>query len=90
MSTIGLQRVSFSEMLTILFEVANLVNERPIGVKPNSVNEFTYLCPKILFWEEVPLAYPADNGMRPQILKNDFILCRISSIHFGGNGLLLL
>ena len=47
---IGSQRVSFSEMLTILFEVANLVNERPIGVKPNSVSEFTYLCPKDLIF----------------------------------------
>ena len=45
---IGMQRISFSEMLTVMFEVANLVNERPVGTKPNSASDFTYLCPNDL------------------------------------------
>ena len=45
---IGMQRISFSEMLTVMFEVANLVNEMPVGIKPNSVSDFTYLCPNDL------------------------------------------
>jgi len=33
---IGAQVLTFSEMQTVLFEVANLVNERPIGKHPTN------------------------------------------------------
>ena len=42
------QRVSYNELLTIFFESANLVNERPIGMKPSKYQDFTYLCPNDL------------------------------------------
>ena len=39
------QRVSYNELLTIFFESANLINERPIGVKTSQSQDFSYLCP---------------------------------------------
>lgn len=36
---IGSQCLSYSEMQTVLFEIANLVNERPIGKHPNVSND---------------------------------------------------
>ena len=43
--SIGEQRVSYSEFQTICFESANLVNERPIGIKQSHLQDFSYLCP---------------------------------------------
>ena len=42
---IGNQRVTFTEMQTVLYESANIVNERPIGATPKSVEDGSYLCP---------------------------------------------
>ncbi|XP_068756918.1 uncharacterized protein [Montipora capricornis] len=36
--------MTFSELQTVCFEVANLVNERPIGRYPTSPDDGTYLC----------------------------------------------
>ena len=48
MVSIGEQVVSFAELQTVLFEVANLVNDRPIGATPKSPEDGTYLCPNDL------------------------------------------
>lgn len=46
---IGDSMLSVGELQTVLFEMANLLNERPIGVKPGSgVNAGCYLCPNEL------------------------------------------
>ena len=37
--------LSFSEIQTVLFEVANLMNERPIGRHPTDPADGSYLCP---------------------------------------------
>ena len=42
---IGEQILSFSEMLTVLFETADLVNSRPIGRHPTSVEDGVYIAP---------------------------------------------
>ena len=42
---IGDSRLRFSEIQTVFFECANLVNERPIGIKPSKEHDFVYLCP---------------------------------------------
>jgi hypothetical protein len=42
---IGDQKVSFSELQTTFFECANIVNERPIGATPSSVDDGSYICP---------------------------------------------
>ena len=42
---IGDQILSFSEMLTVLFETADMVNSRPIGRHPTSLEDGAYLSP---------------------------------------------
>lgn len=45
---IGDSILTFSELQTVCFEAANLVNERPIGRHPTSPQDGTYLCPNDL------------------------------------------
>ena len=46
---IGSSILTFSDLQTILFEIGNLMNERPIGLKPGmSIELGTYLCPNEL------------------------------------------
>jgi len=45
---IGEQALTFSEMQTVLFEVASLINERPIGRHPTMVDDGVYLSPNDL------------------------------------------
>ena len=40
--------MTVSELQTVCFEAANLVNERPIGRHPTSPDDGTYLCPNDL------------------------------------------
>ena len=46
--TIGQQVFTFSEFQTIMYEVSELANERPIGRKPTHPHDGTYLCPNDL------------------------------------------
>ena len=59
---VGNHRVTFSELQTVVFEAANLVNERPIGIKPSNYSEHSYLCPNDLILgratQRVPATYP--------------------------------
>ncbi|KAL9953949.1 hypothetical protein ACROYT_G041431 [Oculina patagonica] len=45
---IGENVLTFSELQTIYFEAANLVNERPIGRHPTTTDDGAYLCPNDL------------------------------------------
>ena len=45
---IGEQVLSFSELLTVMYEAANLVNERPIGKTNMDIDDGSYLCPNDL------------------------------------------
>ena len=45
---IGGHILTFSEIQTVAFESANLLNERPIGRHPTSPEEGHYLCPNDL------------------------------------------
>ena len=46
--SVGDTRLSLNEMNTLMFEITNLVNERPIGVLPNSRTDCEYLSPNSL------------------------------------------
>ena len=48
MHVIGETVLSLNEMFTLLFECSNLINERPIGLKPNSRTDSEYLSPNSL------------------------------------------
>ena len=47
-NAIGEEVMSFSEVQTVMFEAAQLVNQRPIGAHPTSPEESPYLCPNDL------------------------------------------
>ena len=47
-AAIGESILTFSELQTVFFEVANLINERPIGRQPTSPEDGSYLCPNDL------------------------------------------
>ena len=42
--------MTFSELRTVCFEAANLINERPIGRNLTSLDDESYLCPNDLTW----------------------------------------
>ena len=44
-AAIGQNIMIFSELQTVCFEVANLINERPIGRHPTTPEDGAYLCP---------------------------------------------
>ena len=45
---LGDTKLSLNEMNTLMLEVSNLVNERPIGLQPNSRTDSEYLSPNSL------------------------------------------
>ena len=47
-TAIGDQVLTYSELQTCMFEAAQLVNQRPIGIKPCDPNQGTYLSPNDL------------------------------------------
>lgn len=47
-SVIRSEKLMFLELLTIFYEVANLVNKQPISIHPENLHEGAYLCPNYL------------------------------------------
>ena len=47
-AAVGDSVMQYSELQTVVFEAAQLVNERPIGLHPTHPEEGTYLCPNDL------------------------------------------
>ena len=48
LSVLGDTKLCLNEMFTLLAEVGNLINERPIGIKPNEKSNNDYLSPNSL------------------------------------------
>jgi len=68
------QVLSFSEFQTVLFEVGNLLNERPIGRHPTSPEDGSYLCPNQLLLGRATSRIPAGPFKEPTKLKQRFEL----------------
>ena len=47
-ATLKGQVLTHSELLTVLYEIANLLNERPIGRQSNDIEDGAFLCPNDL------------------------------------------
>ena len=56
---IGERCLTFSELQTVTFEIANLLNERPIGRHPTEPSDGTYLCPNNLLLGRATSRVPA-------------------------------
>ncbi|XP_061184388.1 uncharacterized protein LOC133192391 [Saccostrea echinata] len=61
-SAIGASVMTFSELQTVLFELGNLLNERPIGTKNCDPEEGTSLCPNDLLLGRASSRVPAEPG----------------------------
>ena len=48
LTAVGDTKLSLNELFTLLAEVGNLINERPIGIKPNEKSATDYLSPNSL------------------------------------------
>lgn len=61
MMSVGDSILTFGELQTVLFEVANLTNERPIGIKPGTDLDLgSYLCPNDLILGRTSIKVPSD------------------------------
>ncbi len=57
---VGDSTLTFGELQTALFEVANLTNERPIGIKPGTDLDLgSYLCPNDLILGRTSIKVPS-------------------------------
>ncbi|EDO34035.1 predicted protein [Nematostella vectensis] len=50
--------MTFSQLQTVCYKFANLINERPIGRHPNTPDDGTYLCPNDLLLERATSRIP--------------------------------
>ena len=58
-AAIGQNIMIFSELQTVCFEVANLINERPIGRHPTTPEDGAYLCPNNILLGRVSARIPS-------------------------------
>tara|TARA_B110001454_G_scaffold196478_1_gene199376 strand:- start:542 stop:6220 length:5679 start_codon:yes stop_codon:yes gene_type:complete len=68
--SVGEQILTLSEMQTVMYESANLVNERPIGRHPNSTEDGVYLSPNDLLLGRSSTAVPSgqfDGSLSTQV-----------------------
>ena len=78
-SSIGHNVLTFSELQTVLFEIANLLNERPIGVKSNDPSEH-YLRPNDLLLGRASVGVPmGEFDVKASMLKRLHVVEQIES-----------
>ena len=77
-NAIGSQVLEFSVMMTVLFEVAQLVNSRPIRRHPTNQ---TICC-----WEDPLLVYLKGHSMKITVCPRDTNLSRVWLNLFGKSG----
>ena len=61
--------MKFAELQTVMFEVANYINERPIGLKNNDPNEGSYLCPNDLLLGRASSSVPPGSWSAKECFK---------------------
>lgn len=61
--------MTFAELQTVMFEVGNYINERPIGYKSSDPNEGTYLCPNDLILGRASTKVPPGSWSSKECFK---------------------
>ena len=72
--SIGRQILSVTELQTVCFEAANLVNERPMGRHATDPSDGVYLCPNQLILGRASSRIPAGPFKEPSNMKQRFRL----------------
>ena len=73
-AAIGEQVLSFAELQTVNFEVAALMNERPIGIHPTDPDDEPYLCPNHLLLGRASARAPSGPFLQAASLRQRFSL----------------
>ena len=63
----------FPELQTVVFEAANIVNERPIGVKNKNIDDGDYLCPNNLILGRASSRVPSGPFKENSSLKKRYL-----------------
>ncbi|XP_068735751.1 uncharacterized protein [Montipora capricornis] len=74
------------ELYTILLEVANLVNQRPIGRIPNYPDDGSYICPNDILLGRASSEIPQGPFKETNNPCHRWNSCKKSLIHFGSAG----
>ena len=74
--------MTFSELQTVMFEVANLLNERPIGTKETDPNEGSYLRPNDLILGRASSNVPIGQWDEAENLKQTMEIRTTSNKYF--------
>ena len=69
---IGDQVMTFSELQTVMFEVSQIVNLRPIGRIPTQIDDVAYICPNELLIGRASPTVPQGPFKDRQNLKHSF------------------
>ena len=77
-ASIGNSILIFSELQTVLYEVANLLNERPIGRHPTSPDDGAYLCPNDLLLGRATSRVPSGPFDKKENNRQRFTLSPLS------------
>ena len=83
---IGEQILSSFELYTCLMEIANLVNQRPIGRIPNDPDDGSYLCPNDMLLGRSSSKSRKAHSKQPIIQEIVWSLYSELSTHFGLDG----
>ena len=68
-ATIGCTVLTFSELLTVMYECAQLVNQRPIGRHPTDPTDGRYLCPNDLILGRATPDVPSGPFLETRLTK---------------------
>ena len=92
MKSLGNQVLSLNELNTLLAEATQLVNERPIGMKPNKTVDSSYLSPNSLLLGRNsdricagPFTSPDQMNSDPSTFKDRFLLVQAITEQFWRN-----
>ena len=82
--SIGNQRLSLPEMTTVLYQIANLMNERPLGTLPGHDSEISILTPNSLLLGRSTASNPGGYESQPT-LRSRITLVENTIRHFWSN-----
>ena len=60
LKSMGEQVLSLNEMVTLMAEISNIVNQRPIGIKPTPTLILSICLPTVYTWGDAPIGSPLD------------------------------
>ena len=76
MLAIGDQKLTYSELQAVFYESANVVNERPIGTTPKSIEDGSYICPTC-YWADLVIRFQPEISIKQLTVVDEFTLFNV-------------